>query len=84
MTPPSLNIVHDDANSSVGGARPLPDGRFIVKKMKTAEEVDIVNSLDERILAISAYYKANPPQWELEPQNVTSGTPISRHMVPAT
>ena len=63
----SLNIVHDDANSSVGGARPLPDGRFIVKN-EDCEEVDIVNSLDEIIPAISAYYKANPPQWELEPQ----------------
>ena len=63
----SLNIVHDDANSLVGGAYPIPGGRFIVKN-EGCEEVDIVNSLDEVIPAISAYYKANPPQWELEPR----------------
>jgi hypothetical protein len=63
----SVDIVHVDANSSVGGARPLPDGRFIVAN-EDCEEVDIVNSLDEAIPAISSYYKVNPPQWELEPQ----------------
>jgi hypothetical protein len=63
----SFNIVHDDANLLVGGARPLPDARFIVDN-KDCEEVDIVNSLDEVIPAIRAYYEANPPRWELEPQ----------------
>ena len=63
----SLDIVHDDANSSVGGARPLANGRFIVKN-EDCEEVDIVNSIDEVIPAIAAYYEANPPRWEFEPR----------------
>ena len=63
----SLSIVHYDANAVVGGARPLPGGRFIVDNAD-CEEIDIVNSLDEIIPAIAAYYDANPPRWEFEPR----------------
>ena len=63
----SFNIVHDDANSLVGGAYPLPGGRFIVNN-EDCEEVDIVNSFDEVIPAITAYYEANPSRWEFEPR----------------
>jgi hypothetical protein len=57
-------IVHDDANSFVGGAS-LLHGRFVVTT-EDSEEIDIVNSLDEVIPAIAAYYEANPPRWILD------------------
>ena len=37
-------------------------------KNEDCEEVDIVNSIDEVIPAIAAYYEANPPRWEFEPR----------------
>ena len=63
--PDRYRIVHDDANTLVGVAYLLPAGRFAVKG-EGVEIVAIVNSLNEVIPAITAYYEANPPQWKPE------------------
>ena len=63
----NLGIVHDDANFLVGSAYRLPDGRFVVNV--DCQEVDIVNSIDSIIPAVTAYYEAaNTPRWESEPR----------------
>lgn len=62
-------IMNDDANFLVGGARPLRDARFVVDALDNDYDyvdVAIVNSLDEVIPAIAAYYEANPPRWSLD------------------
>ena len=61
-----LDIVHDNANFLVGSADQLPDGRFVVRA--DCQEIDIVDSIDDIIQAVTAYYEANAPRWELEPQ----------------
>jgi hypothetical protein len=71
-------IINDDANSFVGGGKLLRDGRLAVTN-EDCEQVDIVNSLDEIIPAIRAYYGANPPQWAREPQPDLWHTDIKAH-----
>lgn len=59
-----LDIAHDDANFLIGGAERLQDGRFVV--CVHAQEIDIVNSIDAIVPAVTAYYEANVPRWELD------------------
>jgi hypothetical protein len=60
-------IAHDDADAHAGRAF-LRDGRFVVTN-NDCEEISTVNSLDDVIPAITAYYEANPPRWNLDREN---------------
>src|SRR2546426_9530421 len=64
-------IVNDDADFIVGRVDPLNGrGGFRVSADLAPDwcngDVDIVQSLDDAIPALAAYYERNPPQWQRE------------------
>lgn len=63
------SILNDDADFQAGYIRPLP-ARSGSPKYKVTNDfgrvVAVVNSLNEAIAALAAYYEANPPQWKPE------------------